>query len=73
MVVFVCILINIESQGQFAIPFQPGTFVITFQALCRIAFRELCCAALHFLFDALTIAGDEDLVLAWFVLLAGKR
>lgn len=72
MIVLVSILINVESQGQFAIPLQPSTFVVTLQALRRIAFCEFRCSALCFLFNALAIAGDKDLMLTWFVLLAGE-
>lgn len=72
MIVFVCILIDVESQRKFSIPLQPSTFVVTLQALYRIPLCEFSCTTLYFLLDTLAIAGNEDLVLTWLVFLTCK-
>lgn len=73
MIVFVCILIDVESQCKFPIALKTGTLVVALQALYRIALCEFGRATFNFLLDALTITSNEDLVLAWLVFFASER
>jgi hypothetical protein len=55
---------------QFVITFKPQTLIIASEALGRVAAGRFGRIASRLLFNSLAVAGNENLVLTWFVFLA---
>ncbi len=73
MVIFMRLRIDIERNGEFAIPFKTCTLIVTFERLLAIAIAGLRSVAFQFLLQMLAIASNEQLVRTWFLLFAWIR
>ena len=72
MVCFV-LRIDVECQCKLAIALKTCTLFVALQRLLVVAIARLRGVALCLLLDPLTFARNDDLVLAWLLLLAGLR